>query len=82
MYYKLNIDEFEKIKKVEKLMSSDYELLGDLIQVDYLVCVIEDLIYELDKTKEEFEDLKKDMEDNYIKRPMSDYTGDRYDDRF
>lgn len=82
MYYKLNIDEFEKIKKVEKLMSSDYELLGDLIQVDYLVCVIKDLIYELDKTKEEFEDLKKDMEDNYIKRPMSDYTGDRYDDRF
>lgn len=30
---------------------------------------------EIDSLKEELEDLKQDVEDNYIHRPMSDYTG-------
>ena len=48
----------------------------------YITTIIEDLIYEYEVLKEELEDFKQDMEDNYIKRPMSDYTGNADDDRF
>ena len=32
--------------------------------------------------KEELEDCEQDKKDNYIPRPMSDYTGDLEDDRY
>ena len=44
--------------------------------------MIEDLSCEYDVLKEEYDDFKQDVEDNYVSRPMSDYTGDAYDDRF
>lgn len=54
----------------------------DLLSIDDLLGLIEDLAGEVDDLKDELEDLQQDLEDNYIPRPMSDYTGDRYDDRF
>ena len=44
-----------------------------------LVCELDDNI---DMQKDRYEDLEQDIEDNYIHRPMSNYTGDSYDDRF
>lgn len=32
--------------------------------------------------KEELEDCEQDKKDNYIPRPMSDYTGDLEDDQY
>ena len=44
--------------------------------------MIEDLTCEYEVLQEKYEDLERDLEDNYIHRPMSDYTGDADDDRF
>lgn len=50
---------------------------------DYsMITLIEDLLSEIDSLQEKYEDLEQDIEDNYIHRPMSNYTGDSYDDRF
>ncbi len=77
----LEID--EKLKdKIEKITSTDYDFKGNFLPSESITSIFEDLIYEIDRLEEKYEDLEQDMEDNYIKRPMSDYTGDRYDDRF
>ena len=44
--------------------------------------MIEDLTCEYEVLQEKYDDFKQDVEDNYVSRPMSDYTGDAYDDRF
>lgn len=77
----LEID--EKLKdKIEKITSTDYDFKGNFLPSESITSIFENLIYEIDRLEEKYEDLEQDMEDNYIKRPMSDYTGDRYDDRF
>mgnify|MGYP005977606567 FL=1 len=77
----LEID--EKLKdKIEKITITDYDFKGNFLPSESITSIFEDLIYEIDRLEEKYEDLEQDMEDNYIKRPMSDYTGDRYDDRF
>ena len=77
----LEID--EKLKdKIEKITSTDYDFKGNFLPSESITSIFEVLIYEIDRLEEKYEDLEQDMEDNYIKRPMSDYTGDRYDDRF
>lgn len=77
----LEID--EKLKdKIEKITSTDYDFKDNFLPSESIKSIFEDLIYEIDRLEEKYEDLEQDMEDNYIKRPMSDYTGDKYDDRF
>ncbi|MGN1326722.1 MAG: hypothetical protein ACI4VQ_01355 [Clostridia bacterium] len=77
----LEID--EKLKdKIEKITSTDYDFKDNFLPSESITSIFEDLIYEIDRLEEKYEDLEQDMEDNYIKRPMSDYTGDKYDDRF
>lgn len=61
MYYKLNQKEQEKIKKASDITMSDYELEGDFIPVDSLICCIEDLLVEVDVLQEKVEDLKEEM---------------------
>lgn len=73
----------EKIKeKIEKITGIIYEAKGNFISNNIIECLFDDLIYEYDTLKEEYEDFKRDIEDNYVHRPMSNYTGDSYDDRF
>lgn len=77
----LEID--EKLKdKIEKITITNYDFKDNFLPSESIISIFEDLIYEIDRLEEKYEDLEQDMEDNYIKRPMSDYTGDRYDDRF
>ncbi len=77
----LEID--EKLKdKIEKITITDYDFKGNFLPSESITSIFEDLIYEINRLEKKYEDLEQDMEDNYIKRPMSDYTGDRYDDRF
>lgn len=77
----LEID--EKLKdKIEKITSTDYDFKGNFLPSGSITSIFENLIYEINRLEKKYEDLEQDMEDNYIKRPMSDYTGDRYDDRF
>ena len=44
----------------------------DLVSIDDILRVLEDLEFELDSLKEEFEDYKQMVEDNY--KPISAYS--------
>lgn len=52
------------------------------ITLEDLLNICQDLYYENQRLKEQIEELEQDIEDNYIKRPQSDYTGDFEDDRY
>ena len=79
MYLEIN----EKlIEKVKKITGFDYKSKGGLVTYDDIVSMIEDLTCKYEVLQEEYDDFKQDVEDNYVSRPMSDYTGDAYDDRF
>ena len=69
MFQKLTSDEYELIKKIERVTLSDYELIGDFVPSDSLMIIIEDLYIELEKEREKNADLRQDREDNY--RPIS-----------
>ena len=69
MYYKLTSDELDKVNKASKITSTDYDLKGDFIPVEKLASIMEDLLHELDVLQEKYEDLEKDLEDNY--KPIS-----------
>lgn len=79
MYLEIN----EKlIEKVKKITGFDYKSKGGLVTYDDIVSMIEDLTCEYEILQEKYDDFKQNVEDNYVSRPMSDYTGDAYDDRF
>lgn len=86
---KVNESNFELLKRVSDITMTDYEIvwkdaenIDGYIDEDGVLAMIEDLILEIDRLKEEQQDREQDIADNYIHRPMSDYTGDVYDDRF
>lgn len=47
----------------------------DLVSVYDLLDKIEDLVFELEAVKEEYEDFKKDVEDNYKYMPIDEQAG-------
>lgn len=69
MYYKLDNDEFERIKEVEKMTTSDYELVGNFIPVESMMATIEDLLVEIHNLEEERKEREQQIEDNY--KPIS-----------
>lgn len=75
----INIKDFGDLY-IRKYLEQEFN--KDLISVEELVATIEDLISEVESYKEKYEELEKDLEDNYRPQPMSYYTGDSYDDRF
>lgn len=73
MYYKLENDELEKIKQVEKLTCTDYDLVGDFIPGDSLMSAIEDLLVEIHNLQEKVTDLENDIENNYKLKNINPY---------
>lgn len=73
MYYKLDEKKLETINKVSDITSTDYELLGNFVPVDSLICIIDDLLYEIDHLQEKYKDLEKDIEENYELKPFNPY---------
>lgn len=70
------------IEEVKKITGYDYKSKAELVTYEDIISMIEDLTCEYGVLQEKYEDLERDLEDNYIHRPMSDYTGDADDDRF
>lgn len=50
--------------------------------IEELENIIEELKDEVEEWQGKYRDLEQILEDNYIPRLNSDYTGDSYDDRF
>ena len=65
MYYKLNEDELERMFRASKITMTDYELIGNFAPVENLMTAIEDLLIELDKAEEKYNDLEEQLRENY-----------------
>ena len=66
MKYKLNEEELELMKRVSKTTITNYFIDNEgYIEIDSLMCAIDDLYREVDYQKEQYEDLKNDMEGYY-----------------
>lgn len=77
-----------KIKKdlydrVSNLTWTDYEGIekGEKVYVEEEVIesMLLDLIVEIDRLKEKYEDLENDVEENYKRIPVKDQIGDLYE---
>ncbi len=73
--YKLDEEDVKKIKEIEEITLTDYEISEGIIPVANLISVIYDLKNELEVVEENFNDFKQEVEDNY--RPL--YTSELYD---
>ena len=62
MYIQLNEDLYKKIQSITMV---DYEAKGDFIPSESIEPMLEDLIYEIDRLQEKYEDLEQDLQDNY-----------------
>ena len=62
MYIKLNEDLY---KRIQSVTMTDYEALGDFIPSESIEPMLEDLLLEIDRLQEKYEDLEKDLQDNY-----------------
>lgn len=62
------MDATETDYEVSKFYNKREEKFETYINIDNLMVVLEDLLIELDHSKEMYEDLKQDVEDNY--RPI------------
>lgn len=83
------IIDFELYNSITDLTEMDYEPYGVnnekekvFLTDEKIKDIFQDLVCAVDVFKEKYEDLKQNVLDNYVPRRMSDYTGDRYDDRF
>lgn len=72
----VNENEYELLEKVSQITSTDYDIrwrdhnnFEGYIDTDNLIVMIEDLVNEIKKLKEEIEYIEQDREDNY--RPIS-----------
>jgi len=64
----LKIDE-AALKKIQEITMTDYEAEGSFLPADSINEIIEDLLLEIDRLQEKYEDLEKDLEENY--KPVS-----------
>lgn len=55
---------------------------GVLLSENSVMAMFEEMISQVDYLQEQYDDLEQDLHDNYRPLPMSEYTGDSYDDRF
>ena len=70
----LEIDK-ELKTKIENITGVDYEFKDNFLPSENIVSIFEDLIYEIDRLEEKYEDLEKDLEENYRPIPASEQYG-------
>lgn len=66
--YILSIDDWDLIKKAERITKNSYEP-EDISIVELLIYVIDDLVFEAEKLQETLSDLETDLHENY--RPLT-----------
>lgn len=69
----------ENYKKIQEITITDYEVLDFvtkvLIKEDFIEPLIENLLIAYDSLKEEFEDYKRNVADNYRQIPVAEQIG-------
>ena len=65
VYYKLNENEKEIVKNVQKRTITEYDIQNDFISAQDIMYMVEDLLLEIDRLEEELEEEIQDRKDNY-----------------
>lgn len=73
MYIKLENDTLKTINRASDITCTDYELLGNFIPVESMMCIVEDLLLEIVHLKECIEDMEQDIENNYDRKEFDPY---------
>ena len=73
MYIKLENDTLKTINRASDITCTDYELLGNFIPIESMMCIVEDLLLEIDHLKECIEDMEQDIENNYDRKEFDPY---------
>lgn len=71
MKVEINDSDIQYLEKTEKLLGTDYERKGNYIELDSLICMIRDLLWEIDNLEEKVEYTESYYQDNY--EPVSPY---------
>lgn len=64
VYIRLYDNEYKILKEIEEITGTDYEV-KDLIKVEKLISIIEDMKIAYEGIKEQYEDYKEDIQENY-----------------
>lgn len=65
IYYSLTERELNLIEKISDITCTNYEIKNNMIEVEQFLSIIEDLKYAVQYEQEKYEDLVKDIYDNY-----------------
>ena len=68
VFIKLYDNEYKILKEIEEITGTDYEV-KDLIKVENLISIIEDMKIAYERIKEQYEDYKEDIQENYKLTP-------------
>ena len=79
-YHLLKENEIEKIKRVSDITGGDYELNENLIPVENLMAAIEDLLVEVGRLEERYNDLEEQLRENYKPISYAEQVGYRVED--
>lgn len=72
MYYKLSEADKKWYEHAKELTCTNYEPIGDFLEVDALWSMIQDLICEVESKNDEIDRLNQDIQDNYQPIPLKD----------
>lgn len=72
MKIELKDEDIKIIEKAEKIVGY-LERNGNYVNLDDLIGIIDNLVYEANRLEEKIEDLNKDIEDNYEPRKFDPY---------
>lgn len=72
MKVELRDEDIKIIEKAEKIVGY-LERNGNYVNLDDLIGIIDNLVYEANRLEEKIEDLNKDIEDNYEPRKFDPY---------
>lgn len=70
------------LEEVNDVTGFNYKASNGLISYDDVISIIDDLVYSYNRLEEQKDDYERYVKDNYVHRPISNYTGDADDDRF
>ena len=73
MFYELNNEEYEKMKKISNITYTDYFTKANNISAEAMKIALFDLLIEYEKIEEKIQDLKDDREENYTPKSINYY---------
>jgi hypothetical protein len=77
MYYRLNDKEQNVLKEVEEITNTNYCKIDCFVIVSEFMNALVEMLYEYKNKCEELENLKNDLEENYVRKPIDYGVSDR-----